>query len=130
MDPYITGKLVLLIFLFLLSGFFAISEAALFSLTSLHLHKMREENNPFYHSVQTLIHYPKRLLITIIVGNETVNILMSSIMAGIFIYILGDSGKWTAIAIMTPVLLIFWRDHSQDAWQKSILYASHLWFHP
>lgn len=107
MDPYITGKLVLLIFLFLLSGFFAISEAALFSLTSLHLHKMREENNPFYHSVQTLIHYPKRLLITIIVGNETVNILMSSIMAGIFIYILGDSGKWTAIAIMTPALLIF-----------------------
>lgn len=107
MDPYITGKLVLLIFLFFLSGFFASSEAALFSLTSLHLHKMREENSSSYHSVQRLINFPKRLLITIIVGNETVNILMSSIMAGVFIYILGDSGKWAAIAVMTPLLLIF-----------------------
>lgn len=107
MDPYITGKLVLLIILFLLSGFFASSEAALFSLTSLHLHKMREEDSPFYHSVQKLIQYPKRLLITIIVGNETVNILMSSVMAGLFIYLLGDSGKWAAIAVMTPALLVF-----------------------
>jgi putative hemolysin len=107
LDPYITGKLVLLIFLFLLSGFFASSEAALFSLTSLHLHKMREEDSPFYLSVQKLIQYPKRLLITIIVGNETVNILMSSVMAGLFIYLLGDSGKWAAIAILTPALLVF-----------------------
>lgn len=107
MDPYISGKLVLLIFLVLLSGFFASSEAALFSLTSLHLHKMREENSPSYNSVQKLIQYPKRLLISIIVGNETVNILMSSVMAGVFIYLLGDKGKWTAIAVMTPALLIF-----------------------
>jgi putative hemolysin len=107
LDPYITGKLVLLIFLFFLSGFFASSEAALFSLTSLHLHKMREENSPFYNLVQKLIQLPKRLLITIIVANETVNILMSSVMAGIFIYILGDRGKWAAIAVTTPALLVF-----------------------
>jgi len=107
LDPYITGKLVLLIFLFLLSGFFASSEAALFSLTSLHMHKMREDNSPYYQSVQRLIQYPKRLLITIIVGNETVNIIMSSVMAGVFIYLLGNSGKWAAIAVTTPALLIF-----------------------
>lgn len=107
MDPYITGKLVLLFFLFLFSGFLASSEAALFSLTSLHLHKMREENSPFHQSVQRLIQYPKRLLITIIVANETVNILMSSVMAGVCIYIWGDSGKWAAIAVTTPALLVF-----------------------
>lgn len=107
MDPYITGKLVLLIFLVLLSGFFASSEAALFSLTSLHLHKMREEQSPGYNYVQKLIQYPKRLLISIIVANETVNILMSSVMAAVFIYLLGDSGKWAAIAVMTPALLVF-----------------------
>jgi CBS domain containing-hemolysin-like protein len=107
LDPYITGKLLALTLLFLLSAFFAISEAAMFSLTSLHLHKMREEKNPFAHTVQHLLQFPKRLLITIIVGNETVNILMSSLMAGIFILMLGDTGKWTAIAVATPVLLIF-----------------------
>lgn len=106
MDPYITGKLVLLVLLFLFSAFFATSEAALFSLTSLHLHKMREENSPFLNFVEKLLRYPKRLLITIIVGNETVNILMSSLMGGIFIYLLGDRGKWAAIAVTTPALLI------------------------
>lgn len=106
MDPYITGKLVILILLFLLSAFFASSEAALFSLTSLHLHKMREERNPFFNSVQKLLLYPKRLLITIIVGNETVNVIMSSLMAGLFIYLLGDNGKWTAIAVTTPAILV------------------------
>jgi len=106
LDPYITGKLVLLVLLFLFSAFFATSEAALFSLTSLHLHKMREENSPFLNFVEKLLRYPKRLLITIIVGNETVNILMSSLMGGIFIYLLGDRGKWAAIAVTTPALLI------------------------
>ena len=40
-------KFILLIFLFMLSGFFSSSEAAFFSLTPLHLHKMREERYPF-----------------------------------------------------------------------------------
>ncbi len=106
MDPFISGKLVILIILFAFSGFFASSEAAFFSLTSLHLHKMREERQPFNTSVQNLLIYPKRLLITIIISNEIINILMSSLMAGIFIYLLGDRGKWAAIAVMTPALLV------------------------
>ncbi len=31
---------------------------------------------------------------------------MSSLIAGIFIYLLGDRGKWAAIAVMTPALLV------------------------
>ncbi|MFB3926136.1 MAG: hemolysin family protein [Syntrophales bacterium] len=107
MDSYISFKLVFLVFLFAISGFLASSEAALFSLTPLHLHKMREERYPFLAAVQRLLEFPRRLLITIVVSNEIANILMSTVMAGLFIQILGDGGKWAAIAVMTPLLLVF-----------------------
>ncbi len=107
MDPYITFDLVLLAVLFLLSGFFAASEAALFSLTSLHLHKMREERFPFLSFVEKLLSYPRKLLITIIVSNEVVNIVLSTLMTGLLIRQIGDRGKWVAIAITMPLLLVF-----------------------
>ena len=107
MDSHITLRLVLLVFLFILSGFFSGSEASLFSLTSLHLHKMRTERPQFLSYVQRLLKFPRRLLITILVGNESVNVAISVVAAAIFICFLGREGKWVAIAITTPLLLIF-----------------------
>lgn len=94
-------------FLFLLSGFFSCSEATLFSLTPLHLHKMKEERFPFLSSIHDLLNYPKRLLITLIVGNEVVNIAISVLSASLFIQWLGVSGTWVSIAATTILLLIF-----------------------
>ncbi len=107
MDSYITLRLVLLAFLLILSGFFSSSETSLFSLTSLHLHKMRTERSQFLSYVQRLLKFPRRLLITILVGNESVNVAISVISAAIFIYFMGKEGKWLAIAVATPLLLIF-----------------------
>jgi len=60
-------KINFIVFLFFLSGFFPVARSAFFSLTPLHLHKMREERYPFLSFVQTLLKYPRRLLITILV---------------------------------------------------------------
>jgi putative hemolysin len=100
-------KLILLAFLLLLSGFFSSSEAAFFSLTPLHRHKMKEERYPFLPYVEALLKYPRRLLITILVGNESVNITISAVAASLFIYLFGLQGQWMTVVIMTPVLLIF-----------------------
>ncbi|MFH1079838.1 MAG: hemolysin family protein [Pseudomonadota bacterium] len=107
--PYdlLTIKLILLAFLLLLSAFFSGSEAAFFSLTPLHLHKMKEEHYPFLAYVQQLLKYPQRLLITILIGNEAVNITISAVAASLFIYFFGIQGQWMTVVIMTPVLLIF-----------------------
>jgi CBS domain containing-hemolysin-like protein len=91
----------------LLSGFFSSSEASLFSLTPLHLHKMREERFPFFSFVERLLETPRRLLITIIVGNEIVNIVLSATATALFISLFGDRGEWLAIAALTPVLFLF-----------------------
>ncbi len=107
LNDLITVKLILLVFLFMLSGFFSSSEAAFFSLTPLHLHKMREERYPFLPQVQALLEYPRRLLITILVGNEAVNITIAVVAASLFIFFLGTNGQWAAIALTTPLLLVF-----------------------
>ncbi|HOG08061.1 MAG TPA: hemolysin family protein [Syntrophales bacterium] len=107
MDPLITLKLVLVGFLFLLSGFFSCSEAALFSLTPLHLHKMAEDRLPFLATVRTLTARPKRLLITIVVGNEIVNIAISVFMASIFLSLFPVDGAWMAVIVTTLLLLVF-----------------------
>ncbi|HUH67068.1 MAG TPA: hemolysin family protein [Syntrophales bacterium] len=107
MEYLITIKITLLVTLFLLSGFFSCSEAALFSLTPLHLHKMKEEHVPFHSYVNRLLEQPRRLLITILVSNESVNITISVIVASLCIRYFGEDGHWVAVAVTTPALLIF-----------------------
>ena len=68
---------------------------------------MATERSPFLSYVLSLLKYPRRLLITIIVGNEAVNITISVLMASLFIYLLGSQGRWVAIAVTSSLLLIF-----------------------
>lgn len=107
MDPYLTTKLILLAALFLLSGIFTCSEAALFSLTPLHLHRMRQERFPFIHFIEQLLENPRRLLVTIIVCNEAANIAFSALATALFLDLLGIGGQWIAIVVLTPLILLF-----------------------
>jgi len=99
-------QLAVIFVLFLFSGFFSSAEAALFSLTDLHLHKMKSDRYPFLSFVGDLLENKRRLLITIVVGNEAVNIAISVVSASIFISIFGTSGQWLAIAATSIFLLI------------------------
>jgi len=67
---------------------------------------MEEDRNPFYGYIQRLLAYPRRLLVTIFVGNESVNVIISVLVTSIFIAFLGIDGKWAAIAATTITLLI------------------------
>ena len=99
-------QLIIIFILFLLSGFFSSAEAALFSLTDLHLHKMKSDRYPFFSFVSELLENRRRLLITIVVGNEAVNIGISILAAAFFIRLFGVSGQWLAIIFTSVVLLI------------------------
>jgi putative hemolysin len=92
--------------LFLLSGFFSSAEASLFSLTDLHLHKMKSDDYPFAGFVSKLLENPQRLLITIVASNEAVNIVISILAASFFISLFGVSGQWVSIVFTSVVLLI------------------------
>jgi putative hemolysin len=102
----LTVSIVIIFILFLFSGFFSSSETALFSLTDLHLHKMKSDSYPFLGMVDKLLASPQRLLITIVASNEMVNITISVMAASLFIGLLGSNGEWVAIIFTSVVLLI------------------------
>jgi len=100
------SDIVVLFILFMLSGFFSSAEAALLSLRDLHLHKMKQDNYPFFDYVVKLLENQRRLLITIVTSNEAVNISISILAASFFIGLLGINGQWVSIVFTTIVLLI------------------------
>ncbi|MEJ2099950.1 MAG: hemolysin family protein [Desulfobacterales bacterium] len=89
-----------------LSGFFSSSETSLFSLSNVQLEQMRKDQHPRIGLIQQLLSQPRRLIITILIGNELVNLTASVISASIVIRVLGAQNKWTNLIIMVPLLLL------------------------
>jgi putative hemolysin len=102
----LTVEVIIIFILFLFSGFFASAEAALLSLTDLHLHKMKSDRYPFLNFVFKLLKNPRRLLITIVTSNEAVNISISILAASFFIGLLGVDGQWISILVTSTLLFI------------------------
>jgi len=100
------SDIIVLIILFLFSGFFSSAEAALLSLSDLHLHKMQSDNYPFLNSVVKLLENPRRLLITVVTSNEAVNISISILAASLFIGLFGADGQWISILVTSIVLFL------------------------
>jgi len=99
------SDIVVLIILFMFSGFFSSAEAALLSLRDLHLHRMKQDNYPFFDYVVKLLSNQRRLLITIVTSNEAVNVSISILAASYFIGLFGSNGQWVSIIFTTVVLL-------------------------
>jgi len=102
----ITIKLGLIVLLLTLSGLFSGSEASLFSLNPLQLKQLEEKDQVRYKMLARLLERPRQLIVSILIGNEMVNLAASALAASIVITVLGDRGKWWAVVIMTPILII------------------------
>ena len=81
MDITLIIELVLFVLLMLLSGFFSSSETSLFSLNKLQLEQMRRDDNHRISLIERMLSEPRRLIITILIGNEFVNVAASVISA-------------------------------------------------
>ncbi|WP_442978292.1 CNNM domain-containing protein [Salarchaeum sp. III] len=78
-DTYAALGAVAIVILMALSAFFSSSEIALFSIARHRIDALREEGVPGAEAVASLKEDPHRLLVTILVGNNLVNIAMSSL---------------------------------------------------
>ncbi|MDJ0951134.1 MAG: CNNM domain-containing protein [Alphaproteobacteria bacterium] len=106
--PGIIAALVLQVFLFVCSAFFSGSETALFSLSRLDLQKLRRERHPRSEVLHALLDQPRRLIISILCGNELVNIAATANLAGILVYLYGeDRAGLINVLVMFPLLLLF-----------------------
>jgi len=107
MDLIIIIELIIFALLMGLSGFFSGSETALFSLNRIQLEQMDRENHPKIKHIERLLSEPRRLIVTILIGNEFVNVAASVLSASLVILFLGGEGKWWVnIFIMLPILLL------------------------
>lgn len=106
-DPELAIRMVLQILLFVVSAFFSGSETALFSLSRLDLEKLRKEHHPAINKLQQLLDQPRQLIISILCGNEIINVAAAVNMAGMLVYLYGDSRAAVLnILIMVPLLLL------------------------
>ena len=103
----ILGGIVILLLL-VLSGFFSSSEIAMFSLPPHRVDALVADKVPRAETLKRLKDDPHRLLVTILVGNNIVNIAMSSIATGLLSYYFSQS---VAVLIatfgITALVLLF-----------------------
>lgn len=106
MDFTFWFELVLFVVLLGFSAFFSSSETSLFSLNSRQIEKMRAEGNPRVGLIEHLRSEPRRLIVTILIGNEFVNVAASVLSAAMVIQLFGDENKLVNLFIMVPILLL------------------------
>ena len=108
MEPGILAALVVQVLLLCLSAFFSGSETALFSLSRLDLQKLRREHHPQSETLHALLDQPRRLIISILCGNELVNIAATANLAAILVHLYGEGrAGWINVLVMFPLLLLF-----------------------
>ena len=107
MDPSISWKIVTLIVCLTLSAMFSASETALMSLSKIRIKQMVENKEKGADRINKLLSDPNKLISSILIGNNAVNIAASSLMASLAIEKFGNSGVGIATGIMTLLILIF-----------------------
>ncbi len=107
MTDEISWRLLALLLLLILSGFFSGSETALMALDKLRVRYLQQKQHPGADKLAALLDNPDRLLSGILVGNNLVNIAASVIATGLCVTYFGDGGELLTVLILTPVLLIF-----------------------
>ncbi|MFQ6860192.1 MAG: HlyC/CorC family transporter [Beduini sp.] len=107
MDPEQSMQIVIFIVCLVLSAFFSASESALLSVNKIRMRTLAEDGDKRAKTVEKLLSNTNALLSTILVGNNLVNILATSLTTSIAIAIFGNSGIGIATAVVTILILIF-----------------------
>jgi len=96
-----------LIILIALSAFFSGSEIALFSLSDIKVRKLVRQRRRGAKILRKLKEEPHKLLVTILIGNNLVNIAAAALATVIFTEVFGSAGLGLATGVMTFLVLVF-----------------------
>ena len=100
-------SLAAVVALLMFSAFFSGSETALTSLSRARMHHLAADGDARARLVDILLEGRERLLGTILVGNNLVNILASVLATGVFLELVGQTGLIYATLIMTLLVVVF-----------------------
>ncbi|KAB3532765.1 HlyC/CorC family transporter [Alkaliphilus pronyensis] len=100
-------RILVLFLLLILSGFFSASETALMSISKIRVRHMLDEKVKGADMISKLLEKPGKLLSTILVGNNAVNIGASALATSLAIDLFPNNGVAIATVAMTILVLIF-----------------------
>ncbi len=113
MDEALPAQIISIVLLLFLSAFFSGAETAFFSINYITLEKIKNKKDKKLQIIYKLLKYPNKLLITILVGNMTVNILAAALSSALSIQVLNlfnindVIATSISIVVMTIILLYF-----------------------
>ncbi|MBK1813465.1 HlyC/CorC family transporter [Clostridium sp. YIM B02505] len=108
MSSSLTWDFIILVVLLVLSSFFSAAETALMSLSKIRIRHLVEENIKGAKLVKKLTEEPNKLLGSILIGNNVVNIGASALATTVTARLVkSDWGVAIATAVMTILILIF-----------------------
>lgn len=107
MDSHSIGLILALIVLVALSAFFSATETAYMSLNRVRIKNMANDGDRRARRVMKLLDSYDRLLATVLIGNNIVNISSASIATVLFVSFFKNNGATISTVVMTVVVLIF-----------------------
>jgi CBS domain containing-hemolysin-like protein len=100
-------QILLFIICVILSAFFSSSEVALISITRAKVRTLVNEGKHGSKALAALKEKPDRLLITILIGNNIVNVAAAALATAVAIRVFGDVGVGIATGLVVIILLVF-----------------------
>ncbi len=99
-------ELASIVLLLALSAFFSGSETALLALTEVELDDMERGRSARAKQAAALGRHPHRLLVTVLLGNLTVNVGISVLSTALCVHQFGGAGVWIAIPSVSLLLFV------------------------
>ena len=107
MDSGDAIQLIVLLILLLLSAFFSSAETAMTTVNKIYIMSLVNEGNKRAKTLQKIIDNPGKLLSTILIGNNIVNLSASSLATSWTTRVLGNAFVGIATGILTLLVLLF-----------------------
>ena len=107
MNPDLISSITAMVICVILSGYFSATETAFSSVNRTRLKAMAEKGDRKAELALRLAEDYDKLISTILIGNNVVNIALASIGTLFFVNLLGDNGATVSTAVITVVVLIF-----------------------
>ena len=107
MDNADLGKIILIIVMMIFSALFSSTEMAYSSLNKLRLKNYEAQGNKKASTALKLANKFDDVLTAVLIGNNIVNIAISSVSTLLLVNIFGESGAGISTAVITVLVLIF-----------------------
>jgi Mg2+/Co2+ transporter CorB len=107
MPPEMLMYLLTVLCLLILSAFFSGSETALTAVSRARMLALEQEGRSDARRVNALLAHPERVIGTVLLGNNLVNILASALTTSLLIGVFGDAGVFYATVAMTILVVVF-----------------------